>query len=208
MEKFNLLIVHDNFQTSLHDDDDVNLHFYLQSYEELNKFFNLMGTVFGFVSNDLRAKIDILSELLTKNVDNFQTVKRMIEYEKNNLLLEKSGYTSGSRTLLRLHRGLDFIRLFLKNIGEIRDEDDTGCVCREAYNVTLAKHHPFLIRKGAQLAMYTMPTRVDLLKKVCGDDEESINNAINVLPRTLEVTGTVFERIEKLYEVHNLHGLP
>lgn len=66
-----------------------------------------MGTIFGFVSSDLKSKMDILSELLNKDDNsNFMTVKKMIEYEKNNKLLKKHGYVSGSRTLLRLHRGL------------------------------------------------------------------------------------------------------
>lgn len=67
-----------------------------------------MGTVFGFVSKDLKQKMDLLGDFLSneKISDNFQSVKNMIEYEKNNDLLHKKGYTSGSRTLLRLHRGL------------------------------------------------------------------------------------------------------
>lgn len=65
-----------------------------------------MGTVFGFVSKDLKSKIDILSEQLREDNTNFETARKMIEYEKSNNLLYKNGYTSGSRTLLRLHRGL------------------------------------------------------------------------------------------------------
>ncbi|KRT81030.1 hypothetical protein AMK59_6045, partial [Oryctes borbonicus] len=207
--KFDLVIVHESFSKALHDEeDDVKLEDYLNSYQELNKFFNLMGAVFGFVSKDLQSKIDILSDLHKQNGNNFGTAKKMIEHEKNCRLLHKSGYTSGSRTLLRLHRGLDFIRLFLKSIGELKDEETTASVCREAYNVTLAKHHPFLIRKGAQIAMYTMPTRQELLKKVCGNDDEHIENTINILPKTLEVTAVVYERVENLYSSYSLHDLP
>lgn len=65
-----------------------------------------MGAVFGFVSKDLKSKIDILIDLQKQNESNFKTVKKMMEYEKNNNLLYKNGYTSGSRTLLRLHRAL------------------------------------------------------------------------------------------------------
>lgn len=66
-----------------------------------------MGTVFGFVSNDLKSKMDILNEFLNGEQSSyFETVKKMIEYERDNNLLKKGGYVSGSRTLLRLHRGL------------------------------------------------------------------------------------------------------
>lgn len=54
----------------------------------------------------------------------------------------------------------------MKSVGELKDEDNTATACRQAYDITLAKHHPFLIRKGAQIAMYTMPTRQELLRKV------------------------------------------
>lgn len=66
-----------------------------------------MGTVFGFVSSDLRSKMDILREFLNgEQASYFETVEKMIAYEKDNNLLAKKGYVSGSRTLLRLHRGL------------------------------------------------------------------------------------------------------
>lgn len=67
-----------------------------------------MGTVFGFVSSDIRSKVDILAEFRTKEEvsHRFETFRSMMNYEKNEGLLEKNDYVSGSRTLLRLHRGL------------------------------------------------------------------------------------------------------
>lgn len=66
-----------------------------------------MGTVFGFVSSDVKAKIEILEEFRTKeNCEKFETFNAMLSYEKASGLLNKTDYISGSRTLLRLHRGL------------------------------------------------------------------------------------------------------
>jgi len=65
-----------------------------------------MGSVFSFVSSDLKQKIDILTELKNKDTQNYMTIKSMIEYEKENKLLEKADFVNGARTLLRLHRGL------------------------------------------------------------------------------------------------------
>lgn len=70
-----------------------------------------MGSVFSFVSSDLKQKIDVLTSLLNKDHQQYTTVKSMIEYEKENKLLEKSDYVNGARTLLRLHRGLGTISL-------------------------------------------------------------------------------------------------
>lgn len=63
----------------------------------------------------------------------------------------------------------DFIKLFLQKVGDLRDEDKTCGVCQEAYNSTLANYHPWIVRKGAVVAMYTLPTRGGLLQKVRSD---------------------------------------
>lgn len=65
-----------------------------------------MGSVFSFVSSDLKQKIEILQGLMEKDQENYVTVKKMIEYEKENNLLRKNDFVNGARTLLRLHRGL------------------------------------------------------------------------------------------------------
>lgn len=67
-----------------------------------------MGSIFGFISSDVVEKIEILYKLLRESEASLHcsTVKGMIQFEKNNNLLNKNGHSSGSRTLLRLHRGL------------------------------------------------------------------------------------------------------
>lgn len=89
----------------------------------------------------------------------------------------------------------------------MQDEETTSVACREAYDCTLAKHHSFIIKNCAKVAMYTLPTREQLLRKVCGDEEE-IRRALNILPKTLESTAIVFTRIENLYTINDLHSLP
>lgn len=131
-----------------------------------------MGTVFGFVSSDVKSKLDILVELLESDETGtcYVSIKTMMLYEKDEGLFEKKDYVSGSRTLLRLHRGLDFIRVFLRSLGELQHSDRTSYVCQQAYDQTLAQYHPWLIKKGARMAMYTMPNREQLLKRVNNSD--------------------------------------
>ncbi|XP_032670573.1 ceramide-1-phosphate transfer protein [Odontomachus brunneus] len=202
---FDLRTVHDNFDRALMENDDIDLKAYLDAYNELYKFFQLMGSVFSFVSSDLKQKIDVLTELRNKDNQNYTTVKTMIEYERENKLLEKADFVNGARTLLRLHRGLDFIREFLRQLGDLTDVDKTSGCCQDAYNKTLAKHHPWVIRKAAIVAMYTMPTREMLFKKVCG---ENVQRNIDVLPKMLEVTADVFDRTHTVYDTYQLHTLP
>ncbi|KAB0797769.1 hypothetical protein PPYR_08762 [Photinus pyralis] len=210
MSNFDISLIHNNFQQSLAEENDVALKEYLDGYEELNKFCNLMGVIFGFVSKDLRSKMDILYDYLkdSNNSQNYTTVKQMIEYEKQTKLLDRKDFTSGSRTLLRLHRGLDFLRVFLKGVSELKDNENTSPVGRAAYDKTLSHHHTFVVRNGARLAMHTMPTREQLLKKLCGENAEEIERTITTLPKMLDVTTVVFDRIDNLYTVHELHTLP
>ncbi|XP_062137144.1 ceramide-1-phosphate transfer protein [Drosophila sulfurigaster albostrigata] len=197
------------FERSLIDVDDVRMDDYLEAYEEIMKFFLLMGSVFTFVSSDVRNKLDILYELRKKDVEelkHFDTIKTMLLYEKEESLLLHKGYVSGSRTLLRLHRGLEFVYEFLNRLQTVADNEKAHNVCKSAYNDTLAKHHPFLIRKGAQVAMYTIPTRGDLLSRVCHNMDAT--RAMELLPDMLKQMRTAYDRTDELYSLHELHNLP
>ncbi|KFB43849.1 AGAP005990-PA-like protein [Anopheles sinensis] len=205
VEKFDLHKVHEKFTESLAGDDDVYVDQYLEAFKELYKFFQLMGTVFGFVSSDVKEKVEILEKLRAKeNAESFLTIRTMMEYERESNLLSKKDYVSGSRTLLRLHRGLDFIQEFLRRLGELEGDGKTNGVCQAAYNDTLAQFHPWLIRKGANVAMYALPNRDQLLDKVCMD----ATVAIKLLPDMLSVTRDVYNRTQDLYTKYDLHGLP
>lgn len=98
----------------------------------------------------------------------------------------------------------DFIREFLCNLGKLSPSEKTSTVCQTAYNQTLAQYHPWLVRKGAIVAMYTMPTRDQLLNKVCLD----VESAIELLPDMLATTKCVYDRTQQLFTVYDLHGLP
>jgi hypothetical protein len=184
-----------------------------------------MGTIFGFVSSgesrhmtkfpiiqkmfiipDIKSKITILEAFRANGEvkDKFESVKSMMDYEMASELLVKKDYVSGSRTLLRLHRGLDFTRNFLRKLAELNPDDKTNEACKASYQETLADYHPFLIRKGANLAMYALPARDDLLTKVCDD----VPKSVKLLPELLGYTDAVYDRIQALYMKNDLLALP
>lgn len=203
---FDLVVVENAFKTSLIDSEDVELGSYLEAYEELCKFCQLMGSVFTFVCSEIRSKMDILIELRSNDKENnFSSMKNMVKYEEENNLLTDSKYVSGCRTLLRLHRGLDFLRNFLKRVGELQSHEHTNNVGQEVYRDTLGKYHPWLVRKGASMAMYILPTREVLLKRVCG---ENCDSALECLPSMLEATNEVYNRTEAYFLEKNLLNLP
>jgi len=54
------------------------------------------------------------------------------------------------------------------------------------------------------MAMYALPTREQLMKKVCNEPDK----AILILPEMLEVMKIVYDRTQQLYTINDLHGLP
>lgn len=185
-----------------------------------------MGPIFTKASSEIKSKIDILESLRKEeNRNQFETFATMLEFEKSTGLLNKKEYVSGSRSLLRLHWALgkshvpidlqshfsfvcivsaDFVREFLYGVSQLELHEKTIAACQTAYNNTLAKHHPWLVRKAAALSMYAMPTREQLLNKVCSN----VDRTLEVLPDALFVAKDVFDRTEKLYTDHDLHALP
>lgn len=89
-------------------------------------------------------------------------------------------------------------------LSELESHEKTTGVCKVAYNETLAQYHPWIIRKGALVAMYALPTREQLFNKVCQDVERSIS----ILPDVLEISKIVYERTEQLYTDFDMHTLP
>ncbi|KAJ2948255.1 hypothetical protein O0L34_g7484 [Tuta absoluta] len=200
--------VHQCFQRSLKEEDDVVIEAYIDGYNELVKFLNLIGTVFSFVSSDVKSKIKVMEK--HREGDNklyYDSFKKMMKYEKESSLHDKSNFVSGSRTMLRLHRGLDFIRLFLKRLSSSENSESTCTLCQHSYSETLAEYHPWYIRKAATLAMHALPHRPDLLNKIFGS-EEQLGAAMAVLPQMLSSCDEVYDRVEKLYTDFEFHGLP
>ena len=127
----------------------------------------------------------------------------MISYETTNNVI-KSDKTNGCRTLLRLHRALDFIALFLENLKQADSQEKLSDTTYKCYHATLAKHHTWLIRKGVGMAVYTMPTREHLLLEY-GQDREQTYRDLDKLQGKLH---QVYDTVESLYKEHDLLNLP
>ncbi|VVC93652.1 unnamed protein product [Leptidea sinapis] len=96
-----LLYVHESFKKSLKDDDDVEIESYIDGYNELVKFLNLIGTVFSFVSSDVRSKIKIMEKLRVGEASiYYESFKKMMKYEKETNLYEKNDFIFGSEDKL------------------------------------------------------------------------------------------------------------
>lgn len=98
----------------------------------------------------------------------------------------------------------EFVYEFLYQLADLAESEKVHGCCKTAYESTLAKHHPWMIRKGALVAMYTLPTQGELLKRVC----TNVSTATECLPEMLKATKTVYDRTHALYTIHDLHSLP
>jgi len=181
---------------------------YILAYAEFNKFFSLLGTVFGFVASDVSSKLDILQNFRNgNNSHQFESIEQMILYEKNEKLLKSSKYVSASRTLLRLHRAMEFIFLFLEEVIQFKMNDNLTKACQNAYNATLAQHHPWIIQKAAIMAMYALPNKDGLLVRIkLPHEPEELYSEL--LSKTVVAMKEVFFRTQKFYEDHDLLKLP
>ena len=66
---------------------------------------------------------------------------------KNNLIkTKKKDDPSGSRTLLRLHRALEYITEFLGRLDDLEDETYLSQASKDAYEQTLMKYHPWIVQ--------------------------------------------------------------
>lgn len=201
-------IVIDAFRKAKQEDGSILLDEYVRGYDELCIFFDSLGSVFGFITSDVREKIGILQHHRSKeNGDKYDTVKRMFDFEvEKELTAAQTKPLSGSRTLLRLHRALAFTMLFMKRLSEAGKKDSSSTLASEAYNETLSLYHPWLIRKAALLAMYTLASVGDMVKTAAGEVSE--DEAKKMLKDAVDAIKPVYDTTEELYTSYDLHGLP
>jgi len=209
--EFSLVVLADQFNKCLKN-PELTLVEYIEGYKQVYKFLALLGSVFGWVGSDVWAKIAQLEKYLAgEEKQHYQKIKAMIEYEVKNDLIKtkKKDDPSGSRTLLRLHRALEYIIGFLHKLEDIEDEGYCSVISREAYEATLMKYHPWVVQKAAKLAMGLLPTKKGLIAKVCPDgDEAALKKAHEDFPKAVSAMRSVYEATQVFYKENNLLEIP
>lgn len=166
--------------------------------------------MFGFISKDAVSKIKILVNYLEgENGSQYATVQSMVTYELGNELVDLNQRgnhpESGCRTLLRLHRALRWLELFLERLRTSSEESKTSVMCAEAYNESLAQHHPWVVRKAAGLSFHVLPGRPAFFEVMNVGPPEQV---VAVLGEALPLISEVYQITETLYAHHNLLELP
>ncbi|WAR13851.1 CPTP-like protein [Mya arenaria] len=205
-DHFCLQRLYDLFYACHAEDGTICLENYVTAYYEISKLLKLMGTVFGFVKSDVDEKIEILQEFRKSDIgDKYKTIQGMIEYEVETKTTNNKKKASGARTLLRLHRALEFIVDLFKALKESGEHDKMSAITSKSYYRTLSKHHPWLIRKGVDVAVYTLPSRKHFIEKLKISD---MSQAEKLLESTAALGHKIFDVVEQAYTDNKLHDLP
>ncbi|XP_067945438.1 ceramide-1-phosphate transfer protein-like [Watersipora subatra] len=203
---FDLGNVHCCFEETYLVTGEVHLANYCNAWRELNKFLNTLGTLFTFVTNDVAEKADILETYLKSNPKNYKTVNSMLKFEVDNRITNTKK-PSASRTLLRLHRALLYIITLFEKLSTARADAEVSSISKDAYQLTLGKHHPWLVRQASYLAMYSLPSRSNLLHRIdSGRGAEA--RVVTHLTNIASSARRVYDITEALYTQFKLHDLP
>nr|XP_020507100.1 ceramide-1-phosphate transfer protein-like [Labrus bergylta] len=214
---------------------DVLLQPYLSSWDELVRFMEALGPMVGLISKEIETKTSIIRQLAvlaaegpeaelgpdgnsinsvsteagTKDTGAYHSVRSMILAELSQGQVDFNQQTdSGCRTLLRLHRALLWLKLFLEKLaetpvaGRFRSPSE---LCREAYQNTLAHHHTWFVRRAAELAFIALPERGFFYRLVCVQNQEEFGVLLN---RVVQAIGEVYDRTQKALEENGMLDLP
>ncbi|CAM2104510.1 unnamed protein product [Caretta caretta] len=206
-ETFSLREVLVAFTACVSEQREVRVDPYLAGWKGLVRFLNCLGTIFSFISKDAVTKIEIIENYRNSDQrEKYLTLQSMVEYELANGLVDlQKRSDSGCRTLLRLHRALHWLQMFLEGLRTGKDNSKTSVICSETYNASLANYHPWIIRKAAGVAFCALPTRNTFLETMnVGTAEEAVAMLGDALPYICEV----YKITEELYAQHKLLDLP
>nr|XP_046266956.1 glycolipid transfer protein domain-containing protein 2 [Scatophagus argus] len=139
----------------------------------------------------------------------YHSVRSMIQVELSRGVVDFHHQTdSGCRTLLRLHRALLWLKLFLEKLaetpvaGRLRSPSE---LCREAYQSTLAIHHTWFVRRAAELAFIAMPERAFFFRLVCVQNQEELSIVLNKVVKAIE---EIYNRTQRALEENGMLDLP
>ncbi|KAB1269282.1 Ceramide-1-phosphate transfer protein [Camelus dromedarius] len=208
--EFNLQVVLVSFKQCLNEKEEVLLDHYLAGWRGLVRFLSSLGTVFSFISKDVVAKLQTMERLRSgPQREHYSSLQSMVAYEVGNQLVDLQRRArhpnSGCRTVLRLHRALHWLQLFLEGVRTSPEDASTTALCTDSYNASLAAYHPWIIRRAVTVAFCTLPTRKVFLETMnVGPPEQ----AVEMLDEALPFIERVYNVSQKLYAEHGLLDLP
>ncbi|XP_027000020.1 glycolipid transfer protein domain-containing protein 2 [Tachysurus fulvidraco] len=222
-QKFQISYLLMHLQAAPVSTNDVLLKPYLASWNELIKFMETLGPMVGIISQEIETKTAIIRELAKKEEEEnnqqegkdsashgaYVSVRSMMVSELERGFVNFDQFTeSGCRTLLRLHRALLWLQLFLHSLADEKRETmmrSPSELCREAYRLTLAQHHSWWVKKAAELAFVAMPERQFFYKLMCVRTQAEAAGLLNRVVKAIQI---VYDRTQVALMEHDMLELP
>ncbi|KAF2351517.1 Glycolipid transfer protein domain [Trinorchestia longiramus] len=162
--------------------------------------------MFNFITSDLVSKLNILRCYRKGGAaDYYVTVQSMLQYEKEQPSLTQP---SASRTLLRLHRALQFVCGFLREMITVSMDAKLGPVAKPVYAETLAKFHPWLISKTVGAVLLLLPDKKVMITRLFGESEASQLKSLEKFPDLVKVLEKIYDATQKFYSDYDMLNLP
>ncbi|KAF9431511.1 hypothetical protein BGZ76_000213 [Entomortierella beljakovae] len=143
--------------------EGINTDEFLQATEGLVKIFDLFGSVFSVVQNDMNGNIKKIRERYLTNPVANSTLQNLVKGESAE---KKKTATEG---LLWLTRGLDFTLQSLER-SDAHPNEELSVSFTKGYEGTLRQYHGMLVRPVFSMAMKACPYRADFYAKL-GEDQ-------------------------------------
>ncbi|XP_069730912.1 ceramide-1-phosphate transfer protein [Phaenicophaeus curvirostris] len=198
------------FQECVTERREVLLGPYLRGWRGLVRFLQGLGTVFSLICKDAVAKVQIMESYYSgEQRAQYVSLQSMVQHELAQGLVgfePRSGRPdSGCRTVLRLHRALRWLELFLEGLRTASHDARTSVICTESYNASLAAYHPWLVQKVATAAFCTLPSRDTFLESM---NAGSADEAVAMLGEALPCIRDVYGITQELFAQHGMLNLP
>jgi len=146
---------------------------FLEASDGLVKLFDLLGSgVFGFVQADIKGNIEGVRSRYRDASQLSATLEDLVRSETS------EGLRNGTACLIRLTRGLMFLCKALQHMQ--KDPSVELHVCfKRSYDEVLGRHHSFVVRSLAGVAVRAVPYRRDFIARISqGGDKEKFGTEL------------------------------
>ncbi|KAE8902132.1 hypothetical protein PF005_g7083 [Phytophthora fragariae] len=209
----------DKLVTSLEDgvatrapDGQLRLDLFMATCNVICGFLGVFGRATSFAGSTVGAYFASIDHNLeawpvpsSSNTWKEQSVKAVIEHEVDLGVADVGGKKkpSCSRCLLRLLWFVQFVEACVRLTLLESTEENCYNGASKAYEETLGKRHPWLVRKGVNTALGSIPTRSHILGELQGGD----GDAIEPLRKAHAELVRVIAELKVVFEAHGLTDL-
>jgi len=195
-------------------DPNIPLYEFIQAFEHLVLLLNRLGTMFSFITVDILDKLKLirekrLEEFSAKNgqIENYKNFTNVLNLEKSSIDKKKkpsrTNPPTATRQLQLLQRAMRMLYLFMLKIANNECNGKVSQMAWEAYSSSpLPNYHPWLVRNGVKVAVYTLPNRENFFKLTA--PELTTDEIISHLGRASKAMDVIYEKLEAGFKENDL----